>query len=189
MSSFLADMEADPAEAEVDLEELGYVMNATRFWGYRPEVAEGIFGLARQVTREMPLRLRGVMVAACAVAYGNSYCALAWGNKLAAWADAETAASVLTGDDAGLSEAERAVAAWTRKVTRRPHATTEDDVRELRDAGFTDAQIFDLTTFVALRIAFSTVNDALGLRPDAQLRTSTPEGILAAVDFGRPIAD
>ncbi|WP_062356409.1 carboxymuconolactone decarboxylase family protein [Herbidospora yilanensis] len=189
MSSFLADVEADPAEAEVDLQELGYVMNATRLWGYRPEVAEGIFGLAREVTRGMPLRLRGIMVAACAAAYGNSYCALAWGNKLAAWSDQETAVSVLTGADADLTEAERAVAAWTRKVTRRPHATTEADVEELRAAGFTDAQIFDITTFVALRIAFSTVNDALGLRPDAQLRTTTPEGILAAVDFGRPIAD
>ncbi|TKK87740.1 hypothetical protein FDA94_16300 [Herbidospora galbida] len=189
MSSFLADMEADPAEAQVDLEELGYVMNATRFWGYRPEVAEGIFGLARVVTRGLPLRLRGIMVAACAVAYGNSYCALAWGNKLASWADPETAVTVLTGADEGLTEDERAVAAWTRKVTRRPHATTEADVEELRAAGFTDAQIFDITTFVALRIAFSTVNDALGLRPDAQLRTTTHEGILAAIDFGRPIAD
>ncbi|GAB1819974.1 carboxymuconolactone decarboxylase family protein [Herbidospora sp. RD11066] len=187
--SFLGDMEAVPAEAEVDLEEFGYVMNATRFWGYRPEVGAGILGMAKEVTRGMPLRLRGIMVTACAAAYGNSYCALAWGNRLAAWSDPETVVSVLNGDDAGLTEAEHAVAEWTRKVTRRPNATTMADVEELRAAGLTDAEIFDVTTFVALRIAFSTVNDALGLRPDAQLRTTTPPGVLAAIDFGRPIAD
>ncbi|WP_066366794.1 hypothetical protein [Herbidospora mongoliensis] len=186
--SFLEPVDAKPEEAEVDLKEFGYVMNATRFWGYRPEVGETILKTARDVTRGMPLRLRGIMVTACAAAYGNSYCALSWGNKLASWSDRSTVVSVLTGADTDLTEAERAVAEWTRKITKRPNATTGADVEKLRAAGFTDAQIFDITTFVALRLAFSTVNDALGLRPDAQLRDTTPDEILAAVDFGRPIA-
>jgi len=41
--------------------------------------------------------------------------------------------------------------------------------------------------FVALRLAFSTVNDALGLLPDAALRTSVPAVVLDAVRLGRPI--
>jgi len=35
-------------------------------------------------------------------------------------------------------------------------------------AGFDDAQILNLTMFVALRIAFSTVNGALGARPEPE---------------------
>ncbi|WP_063819089.1 carboxymuconolactone decarboxylase family protein [Herbidospora cretacea] len=185
---FLEPVDATPEEAEVDLKAFGYVMNATRFWGYRPEVAEAVIGTSRQITRGMPLRLRGIMVTACAAAFGNSYCALSWGNRLSEWSDPATVVSVLRGDDAELTDDERAVAAWVRKITKKPNSTTEADVAKLRAAGFTDAQIFDITAFVALRMAFSVVNDALGLQPDAQLRATTPREILGAVDFGRPIA-
>jgi hypothetical protein len=43
--------------------------------------------------------------------------------------------------------------------------------------------------FVALRLAFSTVNDALGVPPDAALRSSAPDTVLDTVTFGRAIAD
>lgn len=46
-----------------------------------------------------------------------------------------------------------------------------------------------ITVFVALRIAFSTVNDALGASPDAALRSTAPKAVLDAVTFGRPIDD
>jgi hypothetical protein len=57
----------------------------------------------------------------------------------------------------------------------------------LRDAGHSDPAIFAITTFVALRIALSTVNDALGVSPDAMFRSAAPEAVLDAVTFGRPI--
>jgi hypothetical protein len=41
--------------------------------------------------------------------------------------------------------------------------------------------------FVALRLAFSTINDALGVLPDAALRTTAPEAVRDAVSYGRPI--
>jgi alkylhydroperoxidase family enzyme len=126
-------------------------------------------------------------VAACASALGDSYCSLAWGTKLAATADAQLAAGVLRGDDSALTEAERAMAAWARRVTRDPNATSTEDVQELRDAGFCDADIFAMTVYVALRIALSTVNDALGARPDARYRTLAPAPVRGAVTFGRPI--
>ncbi|GGM26224.1 hypothetical protein ACFFX1_16725 [Dactylosporangium sucinum] len=42
--------------------------------------------------------------------------------------------------------------------------------------------------FVALRVAFSSVNGALGVRPDAFFRESAPQPVLDAVTFGRPVA-
>ena len=54
--------------------------------------------------------------------------------------------------------------------------------------GFTDAQIFGITAFVAARLAFSTVNDALGALPDVQLRTIAPDAVRATVDWGHPTA-
>jgi alkylhydroperoxidase family enzyme len=79
---------------------------------------------------------------------------------------------VIRGGDEGLNEEVRALASWARKVAGDPNGTTEEDVDALRAAGFDDERIFAITAFVALRLAFSTVNDALGVGPDMALRTS-----------------
>ena len=174
-----------------DIAELGYVMNVSRLWAYQPATATGLFALLSQVNsgERLSLRQRSVLVTACASAFGDSYCSLAWGTKLAGASDAQTAARVVDGVDDGLSTSERAIAAWARKVARDPNGTTAADVQELRAAGFSDSQVFTITAFVALRLAFSTVNDALGLRPDAALRSTAPASVREAVTFGRPIED
>jgi len=41
---------------------------------------------------------------------------------------------------------------------------------------------------VALRLAFSTINDSLGAQPDAQLAQSLPREVREAVTYGRPVA-
>jgi hypothetical protein len=86
----------------------------------------------------------------------------------------EVAAAVLRGDDAPLEAADRALAHWARALTRDPNATGAAEVQALRDAGFDDPQIAAPTLYVALRIAFSTVNDALGARPDRDLVEGAP---------------
>lgn len=189
---FLGEPEPTPEgklSFDEDIAELGYVMNVSRLWAYQPASMTGLFDLLRQVNSvdKLSVRERGILVAACAQAFGDSYCSLAWGGKLAAASDEHTAAAVLRGTDEGLSTCERAMAGWARKVARDPGRTTEADVQELRDAGWRDSQIFTMTVFVALRLAFSTVNDALGVLADAALRTTTPRVILDAVTYGRPI--
>ncbi|MEV0594596.1 hypothetical protein [Nonomuraea cavernae] len=211
MNGFLA---VPPVTAEgrkvfdEDVAEVGYVMNLSRLWAYQPDVLNGLFDLMTEtgVVHGLDLRGRGVLVAACASALGDSYCSLVWGGRLATQSDALTAAAVLrdtipqapdavppdsdalTGGG-GLTAGERAMADWARKVARDPSGTNAADVERLREAGFDDAQIFAMTVFVALRVAFSTVNAALGARPDAELRATTPAAVLDAVTYGRPIAD
>ncbi|CAN5783412.1 hypothetical protein BH18ACT7_BH18ACT7_24900 [soil metagenome] len=172
-----------------DLDEVGFVMNVSRRWAYQPATIAGLFDLIRtQIgVLDLDVRQRGIVIAACASTLGDSYCALAWGAKLAEAADEPTASGVLRGTDAGLSTPERAMAGWARAVARDPNATTAADVQALRDAGFGDEQIFAITVFVALRLAFSTVNDALGALPDAQFRTLVPAGVIDAITYGRPI--
>ena len=55
----------------------------------------------------------------------------------------------------------------------------------LREEGFSERELFEITAFVAFRLAFSTVNDALGIPPDAQLVERAPEPLRNAVAFGR----
>jgi hypothetical protein len=102
---------------------------------------------------------------------------------------ADIASGVLRGDDDLLDPSERALARWARQVARDPNAVAAGDVEALRDAGFDDAQIFAITVFVALRVAFSTVNDALGARPDRALGEAVPAAVRDAVTFGRPVGE
>jgi uncharacterized peroxidase-related enzyme len=191
--SFLEDPPASPqvqAFYDEDLNEDGYVANSTRVWAHQPDTVSGLFGLMSQAFRPSGLsfRQRGILVTAAASALGDSYCSLAWGGKLGKASDPALAAAVLDGSDAGLTDQEQAMAAWARKVARDPNATTPADIQALRDCGLDDGQIFAITVFVALRLAFSSVNDALGAQPDAQLIESLPPEVRQAVTFGRPAA-
>jgi alkylhydroperoxidase family enzyme len=173
-----------------DLAELGFVTNSSRLWAHHPEASSGLFAQLEQAAQAASLtqRQRGILIAACASTCGDSYCSLAWGTKLAADAGPEVAAAVLRGDDGLLEPADRALAAWARQVAGDPSATVPADVQLLRDVGYDDAQILALTVFLALRIAFSTVNDALGAQPDHEFAMTAPAEVRAAVSFGRRIA-
>jgi uncharacterized peroxidase-related enzyme len=181
--------EAARAMFDGDINEMGFVMNVSRLWAYRPEVMASLFELMHVVTSVRPFtdRERGILITACASSVGDSYCSLAWGTKLAELAGAQLAGGILRGEDNGLSAPERAMAAWARRVARDPNGTSAADVAELRQAGFSDSDIFAMTVFVALRVAFSTVNDALGVCPDAEYGSEAPAAVLDAVTYGRPI--
>jgi uncharacterized peroxidase-related enzyme len=191
--SFLSEPPESPgarALFDEDLKDDGYVWNVTRLWAHQPDTLAGLFDLMSQAFKRSGLsfRQRGILVTAAASALGDSYCSLAWGGKLGQAAEPALAAAVLDGSDGGLTDAEKAMAAWARKVARDPNATTPADIEALHGAGLDDGQIFAVTAFVALRLAFSTVNDALGAQPDAQLAQSLPAEVRQAVRYGRPVA-
>jgi uncharacterized peroxidase-related enzyme len=192
MVGFLAGQAPDAEAQRIfddDVAELGYVMNVSRLWAYQPATLNHLFDLMGETyaTEDLSFRQRAILVTACASSLGDAYCSLAWGTKLASKSDAETAAGVLRGVDDRLSPEEQAMAQWARKVARDPNHTSAADVQGLRDAGYSDAQIFAMTAYVALRLAFSTINDALGARPDSAFLMSAPQAVLDAVSYGRPI--
>ena len=169
----------------------GFVMNLTRAWAWRPDVFEGFAALRSLLTTHSSLskREQAVIVCATAAELGDAYCSLAWGETLAAQAGAATAAAVIGASaDNGLNARERALAEWSRKIVDDPNATSAQDVTALRSAGLSEKEIVEATMFAAFRLAFSTVNDALGVKPDWELAQSAPEEIMAAVTFGRPAA-
>ena len=105
-----------------DVEEHGFVMNASRLWAYAPEVHESLFDLLGTVTRlgSLSLRQRGILVAAAASTLGDAYCSLAWGSRLANESSDATAANVLRGVEDGLDDSEKALATWARRVVQTP---------------------------------------------------------------------
>jgi uncharacterized peroxidase-related enzyme len=191
-ASFLTEPpESDAARRlfDDDRKEDGYVWNVTRLWAWRPELLEQFVALRTGLMQAWTLtdRDRAVLVAATASTLGDSYCSFAWGDKLATLTDDTTAAAVLAGEPRpeGLDAREAALGEWARQVVRDPNGATSADVDRLRAAGLDDREIFDATFFVALRLAFSTVNDALGAPPDTQLVERVPEPVRRTVTYGR----
>jgi alkylhydroperoxidase family enzyme len=156
--------------AEEDLADPGFVMNVTKLWMHDPEAMTALFELIVPSARAAGLSFveRAIVTIVGTTLAGDSYCPLAWGDKLATATSPELAASVLLGSDEDLDDRGRAVAAWTRIVVGAGAPATPADVDRLRAAGFDDAQILRLTLFVALRVAFATVNGALGARPERE---------------------
>ena len=175
-----------------DMADDGYVANLTRLWAWRPDVFDAFVKLRALVTDKsaLSMRDRAILVCTTAATVGDSYCALAWGNKLASEADPNTAAAVLQRKEtSALTAREQALASWAQKVVRDPNAITARDVEALRKAGIADQEIFNVTAFVALRLAFSTVNDALGALPDQALAERAPAPVRSAVTYGRSLAE
>lgn len=151
-----------------DMEDLGFVANVTKLWMHDPAASDELFALIGSAARAAGLSLaeRGVATVVATALAGDSYCPLAWGNKLAGVTTPEVAASVVGGSDALLDDRGRAVAAWARKVASEPRSATAADLDRLFAVGFDGAQILRLTLFVSLRMAFATINGALGARPE-----------------------
>ena len=180
--------EANSALYARDVAEDGYVANFSRLWAWRPAVFDAFLKLRRLLNDEaaLSLRERSVLVCATAANLRDSYCALAWGATLAAEASPIAAAAVLQRQEApDLNARERALATWAGQVAHDPNGITAEDVGRLRAAGLTDQEVFDVTVFIAFRLAFSTVNDALGALPDRQLAENAPAAVRAAVAYGR----
>ena len=173
-------------------EDEGFVMNYGRLWAWRPETCNAFSALRSQLMANSSLSPRecAALISATAASVGDSYCSLAWGTKLAAAADPSTAAAVLRGSGDGvLGPREKALVNWARKVASDPNASVADDVDALRAVGLSEQEIFDATALIAFRIAFTTVNDALGARPDWQLAEAAPPAVREAVTYGRMVSE
>jgi hypothetical protein len=159
--AFVSDPPVDAsvtAAYEDDLASDGYINNSTRVWCWRPDV------LASFQTLRAGLR------------DGSDLS----GREVAALVAAPAAAP------SGLSSREAALARWSRQVVLDSNAPTQADVDHLRDVGFSDREIFEATAFIAFRLAFSTINNALGAQPDQELIERVPPLVREAVTYGRP---
>ncbi len=87
-------------------------------------------------------------------------------------------ASLARGDleAAPVSDAERALLAYARKVTEHASRTTDADVERLRALGWTDPQIAECVYVTALFAFFNRVADAFGLQDPNYFGNAPPRG-------------
>jgi uncharacterized peroxidase-related enzyme len=68
---------------------------------------------------------------------------------------------------AALGEADRAMLDFAIKLTRAPAEMSESDVIRLRDHGFDDVAIHDITQVTALFAYYNRLADGLGIEDEA----------------------
>jgi uncharacterized peroxidase-related enzyme len=190
---FLSDPPEDPAVHALydqSFAEDGYIMNLVRVWAWRPDVHAAFMEARKALAGQTTLSKREIAVlnAATASRRGDAYCSIAWGTRIADLSDPQTAAALLSGEETPrLTDREVALARWAEIVVRDPNSAARADVDTLRAAGLSEREIVDATLLVAFRVAFTTVNGALGAQPDRQLADEAPAEVLERVTFGRPV--
>lgn len=152
-----------------DTDDDGFVFAHTRAMAVNPEAHEAFETLIRAVMPSIGLRTYELATLAAARAIGSEHCLLAHGRKsLRAGVLDEAQLEQVARDytAAGLADADVAVMAYAEKLSTDAAAMTDDDTRRLRDAGFTDRQIVDITLAAALRNYLSRALLALAVPVD-----------------------
>ncbi len=159
-----ATIDAAPAASQPLLEavkkQLGVVPNLFRLVSTSPAALEGYLGLSGALAKgALPAQTRERIALAVAEINGCDYCLSAHsylGKNLARLDDAEIAAN-----RAGASNDPKADAAvrFAAKVARERGHVGEDDLRAVKLAGYSDAQVIEMVLHVALNTWTNYINE------------------------------
>jgi uncharacterized peroxidase-related enzyme len=159
-----------------DLSGDGFVFGHTRAMAVNPEAHQAFEALIRAIVPSIGLRNYELATLGAARAIGSDHCLLAHGRKSlrAGILDEDQLVRLARqGAAADLDEKDMAVIAYAERLSTDAATMTDADTRRLRDLGFTDRQIVDLTLAAAVRNYFSRallalavpVDDVPGLSP------------------------
>ncbi|MFE6734321.1 carboxymuconolactone decarboxylase family protein [Microbacterium sp. NPDC057650] len=158
----VAEMYADDIEAD------GFVFGHTAAMATNPEAYAAFESLIRAVVPSIGIGVYEAATLGAARAIGSPHCLLAHGRK-ALRADVIDEAGLggfAHGDDSAFSDAEQAVIRYAARLSTDPASMTDADTQALRDAGFDDRQIVDITLAAAARNYFSRALLALAVPTD-----------------------
>jgi uncharacterized peroxidase-related enzyme len=151
---------------------LGHVPSHTKVMSLNPEAFLAWESLTRAVSASLGLRWYELVTLAAAQAIGSTHCRLAHGKKtLTIIPEKHLCAIARDFHDADLPEAEVAMMDYAVKLSTDASAMTDGDAQRLREAGFSDREIADITMAAAARNFFSRALLALNVELDV------PEGI------------
>ena len=165
-----------------DVEKLGYVASYTKVMSLNPEALHAFEDLIRSVARPLGLRRYELVTLAAARGVRSRHCLLAHGRKSLRYFDEQQLIRIARDyRDAGLSDAEVAMMEFAEKVSVASADMTDADSLRLREHGFSDREIVDITLAAAARNYYSRALQALGveLDPATDLGPQLREALLA----------
>jgi uncharacterized peroxidase-related enzyme len=158
-----ASIETSPAAARPLLQavekQLGAVPNLFRLVGTSPAALEGFLGLSGALAKgQLDAATRGRIALAVAQNNGCDYCLSAHtylGKNLVKLSEAEMAAN----RDGGSTDPKAAAAVrFATEIVRTRGHVADADLKAVKDAGYSDAQIIEIVMHVALNTLTNYVN-------------------------------
>lgn len=142
---------------EEDLAADGFVHAYTAAMAVNPEAHDAFVALVRAVVPSIGVRVYEAATLGAARAIGSSHCLIAHARKSvkAGVADEAGLRAFAADDDSAFTEKERAVIRYAERLSTSPREMTDADAAALREHGFTDRQIVDITLTAGLRNHFS----------------------------------
>jgi len=175
---------------EENYAEYGYLPNYVQIFSLRPNVMKAWGQFLGTISQDMDARRYELVTMAAARALGSSYCLLAHGSVMLKELCSTEQLTLIAQDyqSADLTPAEVAMMVFAEQIVHDATSVTQNDIDNLRQHGFTDADIFDITTTAAARCFFSKTLDALGAEPDNNYM-ALDENLRQALTVGRPISE
>lgn len=165
----------------------GYVPNYAKTFSHRPEIMKLWADLQYGIRKHMDKRRFELVTVAAALAVRSTYCSLAHGKALTEFFTVdEVEAIVGDADDSPLSESDKLMLRFARKVARDAASVTAGDVDLLKATGFTDAEIFDIAAVATARTFFAQLCEGLGTTGDNTF-SSMDRRLRKALTVGRPL--
>lgn len=157
---------------EADRRSLGYVPSHTKAMSLNPEAYIAWESLSKAISSSLGIRRYELVTLAAAQGIGSSHCRLAHGKKTLKIIDEEQLLAIARDfHNAGLPPAEVAMMEYAVKLSTDASAMTDNDAQQLRDFGFSDREIADITFAAAARNFFSRSLLAMGVDLDV------PQGV------------
>ena len=151
-----------------DIADAGFVFAYNRAMAVNPEAHEAFMALIRAVVPSIGVRVYEAATLGAARAIGSPHCLLAHGRKSlrAEVLSDDGLTAFARGDDSGFTPAEQSVIRYAQSLSTDPRAMTDADTQRLRDAGYDDRQIVDITLAAAARNYFSRALLAMAVPTD-----------------------
>ncbi|QIZ99216.1 MULTISPECIES: carboxymuconolactone decarboxylase [unclassified Leifsonia] len=152
------------AKEEADL---GYVASHTRAMAVNPEAYRAWEQLVRSIVSQLGTRRFELVTLAAAQGTHSEHCRLAHGRKTLPLIEEDQLIRIARDyHDADLTEAEVGMMEYAERVSRDSYAMTDADSQRLRDLGFSDREIVDITLAASARNYFSRAIQALAVDVD-----------------------
>jgi uncharacterized peroxidase-related enzyme len=165
----------------------GYVPNYAKVFSHRPEIMRLWAALLSGIKRNVDRRTFELTTVAAALAVRSTYCSLAHGKALTEFFDSDEIQAILSDADPGpLTDAEKAMMRFARRVARDASSITADEVATLKSHGFSDAEVFDIAAVAAARTFFAQLCESLGSAADVSFLELEPS-LRELLTVGRPI--
>jgi uncharacterized peroxidase-related enzyme len=161
---------------QVPREKLGFVPNVLRFYALRPSrllAWNAHYEEAMKGDSTLTKAEREMIAVVVSVANSCAYCIAAHSAALRKLTrDAPLADQIATDHvQAGISERMKRALDYAVKLTRSPQTMAEEDVQRLRDEGWTDEDVMDITEVTALFNFSNRLASGLGWQPNPEYET------------------